>query len=150
VIAKPEHEQQIVSNMRMRQFNVDHARQYGDLVLLNIEDTLGAFMLDGVPDGTLFDQHMSTIFTQVARVRPRATIRAYGEMVDVLWKAGQTDAAITLEMLWNSLASKHPFSLLCGYAMGQFYKQPDLYERVCAEHDMVLATDAPAVTARLG
>jgi hypothetical protein len=93
---------------------------------------------------------MSTIFTQVARVRPRATIRAYGEMVDVLWKAGQTDAAITLEMLWNSLASKHPFSLLCGYAMGQFYKQPDLYERVCAEHDMVLATDAPAVTARLG
>ena len=47
---------------------------------------------------------------------------AYGEMVDVLWKAGQDVAAIRLEMLWNKLAAMHDFALLCGYAMGNFYK----------------------------
>ena len=55
--------------------------------------------------------------------RPQCcVIRAYGEMVDVLWKAGQTAAAIQLEMLWNQLAQTHQFALLCGYSMGNFYK----------------------------
>jgi 4-alpha-glucanotransferase len=26
-------------------------------------------------------------------------------------------------MLWNRLANTHDFSLLCGYAMGNFYKE---------------------------
>ena len=43
-------------------------------------------------------------------------------MVDVLWKQGQEAAAIRLEMLWNKLAMTHDFSLLCGYAMGNFYR----------------------------
>ena len=147
VIATADHEQQILANLVARHVDIDHARRYGDLVLLEMEDTLGAFMLDGTPDSALFNQHMSTIFGQVTRVRPRATMRAYGEMVDVLWKAGRAEAAIKLEMLWNALASRYAFSLLCGYAMGQFYKQPDLYERVCAQHDAVLDLDAPAVVA---
>jgi hypothetical protein len=47
------------------------------------------------------------------------TIRAYGEMVDLLWKDGRSAASIKLEMLWNRLAGTHDFSLLCGYAMGK-------------------------------
>ena len=144
VIATAEHEQQILAGLAARHVNIHHARKYGDLVLLNIDDTLGAFMLDGTPVGALFDRHMTTILMQISRVRPQTTIRAYGEMVDVLWKAGRAEAAIKLEILWNALASRHGFSLLCGYAMGQFYKQPDLYQQVCAQHDEVL--DAKAET----
>jgi hypothetical protein len=43
-------------------------------------------------------------------------------MVDVLWRKGQTAAAIRLETLWNDLSRTHEFKLLCGYAMGNFYK----------------------------
>ena len=43
-------------------------------------------------------------------------------MVDLLWKDGLEDAAIRLETLWNQLANTEDFKLLCGYAMGNFYK----------------------------
>jgi hypothetical protein len=145
MIAWPHHEPEILANLAQRSVNVDYARRTGDLVLLDVDDTLGAFMLDGTPDFALFDRYMGTILGQITRVRPRTTVRAYGEMVDVLWKAGRAEAAIKLEMMWNALATKHSFSLLCGYAMGQFYKQPDLFDKVCSQHDRICSLDPPPV-----
>jgi len=46
---------------------------------------------------------------------------------------------IRLEMLWNQLAMTHDFSLLCGYAMGNFYKHAGMRE-VCAMHSHVIAS----------
>jgi len=44
-------------------------------------------------------------------------VRAYGEMVDVLWQRGERDAAIRLEEFWNDLARLQTFSLLCAYCI---------------------------------
>ena len=41
--------------------------------------------------------------------------RAYGEMVGLLWQAGETQAATRLEALWNELLSQSDVSLFCGY-----------------------------------
>lgn len=71
------------------------------------------------------------------RGRERTPVRAYAEMVDVLWKQGKTEAAVRLEVLWNELASTHVFSLLCGYAIGSFYKQTQQYEEVRSLHTHV-------------
>jgi hypothetical protein len=65
-------------------------------------------------------------------------MRAYGELVDVLWKAGQDAAAIRVELLWNKLAATHDFSLLCGYAMGNFYKRAGL-NAISREHSHVVS-----------
>lgn len=62
------------------------------------------------------------VIARASGSRPGGTVRAYGEMVDVLWKGGQMDAAMKLESLWNQLAHSHEFALLCGYSMGHFYK----------------------------
>ena len=64
-------------------------------------------------------------------------------MVDVLWRDGQQDAAIHLEMLWNQLAHKQAFSLLCGYAMGNFYKDSN-FEDICGQHSHVVSADGRA------
>jgi hypothetical protein len=61
-------------------------------------------------------------------------------MVDVLWKQGRTVAATRLEMLWNDLARSHDFALLCGYAMGNFYKGTAV-EEICAHHSHVLSSE---------
>jgi anti-sigma regulatory factor (Ser/Thr protein kinase) len=42
-------------------------------------------------------------------------VRAYGEMVALLWEQGDPGAAIELEGLWNDLAETRVFSLMCGY-----------------------------------
>ena len=42
-------------------------------------------------------------------------VRAYGEMVALLWEHGDVLAAIELEELWNDLGRELDFSLLCAY-----------------------------------
>ncbi len=89
----------------------------------------------------LFERTVGTIVKQVLSGRGRTVVRAYGEMVDVLWKQGNTEAAIKLEILWNKLVLKHGFALLCGYAMGHFYKQTWQLERIRHYHTHTILPD---------
>ena len=65
-------------------------------------------------------------------------------MVDLLWQDGQQQAAIQLEMLWNQLAAREDFALLCGYAMGTFYKTATL-DAVRAQHTHIVADNGRAL-----
>ena len=137
VIATPPHRLAIEKVLEQRMIDVERARRIGDLVLLDAEDTLATFMIDGAPSASVFKKVIGDVIEQTLRGRERTPVRAYGEMVDVLWKQGKTAAAVRLEVLWNDLASTHVFSLLCGYAIGNFYKQTQQYEEVCNLHTHV-------------
>jgi hypothetical protein len=142
LIATPSHRDGIVEHLSARLIDCDLARRHGDLVILDSAETMDMFMIDGRPDAELFERHFGAVISQAVRDRGRTTVRAYGEMVDVLWKDGQTDAAIALEILWNKLAAKYSFSLLCGYAMGNFYKQSRQLEEVREQHSRIVGDDA--------
>ena len=144
VIATPEHAAAIEAHLAGKLIDCARARRNGDLILLDAEDTLGLFMLGDVPDPDLFEQNVGRMIMQALSGR-QTILRAYGEMVDVLWKQGRSEAAIALEILWNKLALKHNFALLCGYAMGSFYKQTKQLEDVCAQHSHVTADDSNVV-----
>ena len=49
----------------------------------------------------------------------------YGEMVDVLAARGLYKAAYQLEVLWNALGEREPFTLFCGYASGALRRSED-------------------------
>jgi hypothetical protein len=136
IIATPEHERGIEDLLCASGIEVRDARRNGDLVVLDAEETLGAFMVEGHPDRRLFEEQLGGIIEQTLRGRGHVVLRAYGEMVDVLWKQGRPDAAIELEILWNQLAAKYDFSLLCGYSMGNFYKEPRRFQDVCEQHTL--------------
>lgn len=137
VIATPEHRTAIEQVLEEHLVDVSAAKRLGDLVMLDAEETLGTFMGEDMPVGSLFRRSLGDVIVQTLRGRERATVRAYGEMVDVLWKQGRPEAAIRLEVLWNNLADTHAFSLLCGYAIGNFYKQTDRYQEICDLHTHV-------------
>jgi len=141
VIATPDHNVAIQDALSAHLIDVARARHLGDLVILDAEDTLGTFMHNGIPDTILFQRHVGALMEQTVRGRGQTPLRAYGEMVDVLWRRGQADAAIRLEVLWNDLATMFSFSLLCGYAIGSFYKETSRIEEVCDEHTHVLGTN---------
>jgi hypothetical protein len=104
------------------------------------------FMTGDVPDPDLFQESIGGCIRRILENRrDTPLIRAYGEMVDVLWKQGRHDAAIRLELLWNKLAATYGFALLCGYAMGNFYKETELFEEVCRHHSHVIPPNASAV-----
>jgi hypothetical protein len=138
VIATPKHREAIVADLRERAFDVDALTAAGDILVLDCAETLAAFMVDGMPNAERFEETAGAAIERVCRGRKDCTIRAYGEMVDVLWKAGQDVAAIRLEMMWNKLAMTHDFSLLCGYAMGNFYKDAGL-SAIHRQHTHVVA-----------
>jgi MEDS: MEthanogen/methylotroph, DcmR Sensory domain len=69
------------------------------LLLADAEQTLRRFMLNGQPDRARFER---TIGALIREVRPRPDhggLRAYGEMVGLLWQKGQFAAAVHLEQL---------------------------------------------------
>ena len=141
VIATPDHTSAIQDVLGAHLIDISRARHLGDLVILDAEDTLGTFMHNGMPNQILFQRHVGALMEQTVRGRGRTPLRAYGEMVDVLWRRGQADAAIRLEVLWNDLATMYSFSLLCGYAIGSFYKESSRIEEVCHEHTHVIGAN---------
>ena len=141
VIATPSHRAGILEHLSDRLIDCPKALREGDLVILDAEETLDLFMLRDRPDFDLFQRNVGRLVEQTLNGRKRIVIRAYGEMVDLLWKQGRTEAAIQLEMFWNRLASTYNFALLCGYAMGSFYKQTQHLEEICALHSHVVPTD---------
>jgi hypothetical protein len=126
----------ILRELEVKGFDVAQLQRAGSLVLLDAQATLDMFMVDGKPDAARFKDAMCEVLQRTCRGQFDCTVRIYGEMVDVLWKQGQHDAALKLEMLWNQLAMSEAFSLLCGYAMGSFYKDIH-YGEICRQHTHV-------------
>lgn len=144
VIATSDHRDQIAAALQARSFDVPRLEAKGDLLFIDAEGALKAFMIDGMPNAARFRRSIVPLIQKISEGRPSRTIRAYGEMVDVLWKQGRTVAATRLEMLWNDLAKTHDFSLLCGYCMGSFYKDAELREISDQHTHLVAESGAPA------
>jgi hypothetical protein len=140
MIATPDHIGRVESCLRSRGIDVDELKRQRSLATLDARDTLQLFMADGIPDPSAFKRVIGSALADVRRGRGRCIIRAYGEMVDLLWKDGLEEAAIRLETLWNQLASTDDFKLLCGYSMGNFYKGSAIQE-IHDQHSHLIDTD---------
>jgi hypothetical protein len=140
VIATPEHARGIIAELRAREVDVNALQASDALVVLDAAETMATFMVDGVPHREKFQQAAKEALDRACRGRADCVVRAYGEMVDVLWRQGRDIAAIQLEILWNQLARSHEFSLLCGYAMGSFYKDASVQD-VCRQHTHLVSAD---------
>ena len=138
MITTADHRIAIEEHLCGRLIDCETAKRDGELLVLDAEDTLNLFIVDGQPDADLFEATVGGLIQRTLDGRTKTTVRAYGEMVDVLWKRGESQAAINLEILWNKLALKHNFALLCGYAMGSFYKQTKQLEDIAALHSHVV------------
>jgi hypothetical protein len=140
VVATASTRASIVEELTARSLDVVELQRSGDLLLLDAAETLSTFMIDDKPDARKFREQMCRLIEGSSRGRTTRTIRIFGQMVDVLWQDGKRDAAIRLEVLWNRLARSEAFSLLCGYAIGSFYKDAG-FEHICRQHSHLVSTD---------
>jgi PAS domain S-box-containing protein len=139
IIATELHGQMFVRQLEAEGVEVGRARASGQLVLVDAHETLSKFMRGGEPDRGLFESEVGGLIAKQAHAAGGQRLRAYGEMVDVLWKGGERSAALHLEELWNDLQNRHAFTLLCAYAMGSFYKEPASLHDVCSAHTHVVS-----------
>jgi hypothetical protein len=85
------------------------------VVTQDADETHASFMVDGMPEWTAFHEACGGALSRLRGQYP--AVRAYGEMVDILWQRGARPAAMRLEHFWNELGRELEFSLLCAYAV---------------------------------
>jgi hypothetical protein len=138
VVATPTQRAALLRELHGRLLDVVELQRSETLLMFDARDTLATFMVDGRPDETRFMEGMSKVIERACKGRSDCTVRIFGQMVDVLWQENEQEAAIRLEVLWNELAQTKSYSLLCGYAMGHFYKDAEgKLDEVCAQHTQV-------------
>jgi CheY-like chemotaxis protein len=139
VIATDAHRTLFVERLAAQAIDVETMLHSGQLVLLDSHQTMATFMSDGVPLERRFRETVGARLSKARERFPKAELRAYGEMVELLWREGKREAALELERMWNRLAAEQPFSLLCAYSIGGFPVSEDAsaFEEVCELHTHV-------------
>ena len=143
VIATEDHRRAFEGHLLAAGIDVAAARDEGTLVLLDAASTLARFMgPDGVDRDAFFEVIGGVVGDAVATGRP---VRAFGEMVALLWEAGDVLGAIDLETLWNELGTQLPFSLYCAYRSESVagHEHADALERMCHLHSAVVHVEPP-------
>jgi len=123
-----------------RRIDLAAARSRGQYVTADAEETLSLFMTNGWPDERLFREVVSSLLDRARGYgRNLRRVRAFGEMVAVLWARGHNGATIRLEHLWNSLCRANGFSLFCAYPMiGETQEAHESMKEICAAHSRVI------------
>ncbi|MDQ5845145.1 MAG: ATP-binding protein [Acidobacteriota bacterium] len=124
--------------------DVTNAKASGRYVSLDAAETLAKFMVDGSPEPTRFRDVLGSVLATVTDGRSR--VRAFGEMVALLWAEGNHNGAIRLEELWNDLQKSHSFSLFCAYPMHSLGGEQltGLHDNVCHVHSRVIPAESYA------
>jgi hypothetical protein len=94
-------------------------------------------VVDGWIDENIFNSFITDI---VNRAKQRnGKVRAFGEMVAVLWEQGNCGATVQLENLWNQLHDKSPFTLFCAYPKTGFSQSANgSIDTICKQHAKVI------------
>jgi signal transduction histidine kinase/ActR/RegA family two-component response regulator len=144
VVATPQHRDGLDELLQANGVDTHGAIKAGRYVSLDAADTLSKFMVDGVPEPTRFNAVLGSVIASVTDGRSR--VRAFGEMVALLWAEGNHTAAIRLEQLWSNLQNVHSFSLFCAYPMNGFggQKFAESHGGVCSVHTRVIPAESYA------
>jgi PAS domain-containing protein len=137
VIATSAHRKALGEELRARKINVSAAVKTGRFIQLDAARILAKFMVGGGPDRQKFEECLDSILSQAAaKTMPGRHMVAFGEMVALLWAQGKRDATLRLEELWNELAERHAFDLLCAYPISGFDRTEhrQLFFSICGEH----------------
>lgn len=137
VIATAAHLHELEKRLRGTWIDLDRARWEDRFIPVLAQETLLRFMVNGKPDEALFKE---TVLHLLARARGKGRkVRAFGEMVAILWAEGNKDAAIRIERLWTKLQATEQFPLFCAYPRSHFKMDAaSSIESVCAAHSRVI------------
>jgi anti-sigma regulatory factor (Ser/Thr protein kinase) len=121
-------------------------RATGRFLSIDAATALASFSNEDGIDPDAFHRVIGgAVRTAVETGRP---VRAYGEMVALLWNEGNVTAAIELETLWNDLGRELPFSLFCSYHRDPVsgLEHSDALAQICHLHSSVVETPPDLLT----
>lgn len=118
VIATHAHLESLRGRLAALGVDLDKAVAEDRFIPLDAAATLAQFMVNGWPDDQRFAKVVSGIIHRARHGNRK--VRAFGEMVAVLWARGHYAATVRLEHLWNKLLETEQFPLFCAYPKAGF------------------------------
>jgi signal transduction histidine kinase len=142
-IATQRHRLALTRALARRGVNVPRARSSGQLQLLDADKILASFMIGDAVNEALFRNVVGGVFAERS-LGSGLPIRAFGEMVNLLWQSGNHIAALELEALWNQMGPAWNIELLCGYAISNFARSAhaERFEEICGQHAHVVPAES--------
>ncbi|MGQ0570980.1 MAG: MEDS domain-containing protein, partial [Armatimonadota bacterium] len=136
VIATPAHRDGLERRLAADGLDLAAARAQDRYIPLDAEETLAEFVVNGWPDEDRFNRLVSRLLTRARG--PGRRVRAFGEMVAVLWWRGHTGATVRLEHLWHRLCEAEAYSLFCASPrVGHTEDMASSFREICATHTKV-------------
>ena len=138
VIATAVHRRAFEGRLTRAGVDLAAAARAGTYRTLDAGDTVRALTTGGQLDRGAFDRVIGRLIADAGQgERP---VRAYGEMVALLWDAGLVNDAVQLEEMWGSLGLTHSFSLFCSYPARSVTGDGHLeaFAEVCRLHGSVV------------
>jgi hypothetical protein len=137
VIATATHLHGLEERLRANGIDIERARAEDRYVARLAEDVLARFMEKDWPHETRFLQAMTETIDR-ARGGTGRKVRAFGEMVAILWSRGNHAATIHLELLWTKLLARERFPLFCAYPRDTFSRNAtESIVEICRIHSRI-------------
>ena len=138
----PAHLDAIEKRLKRDGHDVAVAKNSGQYQTFDAQTALEALVVGELPVQDVFDEVIGSRVGQAAR--EFGAVRAFGEIVSLLWRDGKRQAALRLEEMWNEAIGLHPLSLLCGYNVRSFTSAHDAagVTGIISAHTGVLAKTA--------
>ena len=139
VIATESHQSSLLLAMQARGLDMGAAIEQGRYVTLDAIEALSTFMLNGMPDSSLFLKILGSLIATATANGQQGRVAIFGECVHLLWAQGNAEAAIQVEKLGNQLAQKYSVDILCAYSLDSVEGGMDshIFREICAEHSAV-------------
>jgi len=138
VIATETHLKAIEERLSAIGYSISHLRSKNQYLPIDAEKMLSRFMVSNWPDENLFNMVVNELMAKAKGNRRR--VRAFGEMVALLWAKGQVDATVRLEHLWNKFCENESFCLFCAYPKSGFTQDAsESVMHICGAHSKMIA-----------
>lgn len=138
IIATNEHLNALIKRLNNKGFNTAALIADEQFIPLNAEASLAEFMTNNWPDEHLFNYFVKKVIAKAHAKNRR--VRAFGEMVALLWAQGHNGATVQLEHLWNKFCETEAFCLFCAYPKSGFTQSIDQsIHNICCTHSKVLS-----------
>jgi len=149
-IVTREHRDDLTDRLYRYGLDVSEFIETGAYIEVDADQALSQSLVHGQPDSGRLERLVDDLFARTKGTsRCVQPVPIFSEMPALLWKAGDAEAAIRLEQLWDSSAHTRPLSLFCAYSMASFPRTEDgdPFQRICAAHTAVVPAESYSLLA---
>ena len=141
VAATESHRVKLIPRLQAYGVDIGGAIERGRYLAVDVADALSTFIVNGMPDPTLFMETFADLILTAARTadEEHQRVALFGECSHILCAQSNPEAAIRTEKLANQLTRIHNVDILCGYCLGTLQSGTDehVFQQLCAEHSAV-------------